>query len=69
MSWAWNLQDGWLRGLGFFDRGGTTIIYHSAALAGTVGAIVAGPRYGRFPKKSEIPKLKAANVESRPLPA
>ena len=62
MSWAWNLQDGWLRNLGFFDRGGTTILYHSAALAGTIGTIVAGPRYGRYLKKSEIARFKAANV-------
>ena len=62
MSWAWNLQGGWLRKLGFFDRGGTIIIWFSAALAGTVGTIVAGPRYGRYPKKSERAKMKAANI-------
>ena len=62
MCWAWNLQEGWLRNLGYFDRGGCIIIFFSAGVSGAVGTIVAGPRYMRYLKKKERPKMKAANV-------
>ena len=44
MCWAWNLQDGWLRTLGFFDRGGSIIMFYIGALGGMIGSIVVGPR-------------------------
>jgi Amt family ammonium transporter len=53
MCWTWNLQGGWLRALGFFDRGGSIVIFHTGALAGIIGTLVLGPRYGRFIKKIE----------------
>jgi len=54
MCWAWNLQGdgGYLRKLGYFDRGGSVIIFQTGAIAGIIGAIVVGPRYGLFMKKS-----------------
>jgi ammonium transporter, Amt family len=54
MCWAWNLQGdgGFLRKLGYFDRGGSVIIFHTGALAGVLGAIILGPRYGMFMKKT-----------------
>jgi ammonia channel protein AmtB len=27
MNWTWNLQGGYLRNLGFFDRGGSVVIF------------------------------------------
>ena len=51
MSWAWNLQGGYLSDLGFYDRGGSVILFYCGALAGLIGTIVMGPRYGRFMKK------------------
>ena len=27
MSWTWNLQGGWLRDMGYFDRGGSVVIF------------------------------------------
>ena len=53
MSWTWNLEGGWLRDLGFFDRGGSVLIYFSGALAGIIGSVVAGPRYGKYMKRDE----------------
>jgi hypothetical protein len=44
---------GWLRNLGFFDRGGSIITFYLGALGGIVGSIVVGPRYNRFPKKKK----------------
>ena len=54
MCWAWNLQGdgGYLRKLGYFDRGGSVIIFQTGAIAGIIGAIIVGPRYGLFMKKS-----------------
>jgi len=53
MCWAWNMQGdgGYLRKLGYFDRGGSVIIFQTGALAGVLGAIIVGPRYGLFMKK------------------
>jgi len=53
LAWAWNLEGGFLKSLDFMDRGGTVIIFHTAAVAGIIGAIVVGPRYGRFMPKNE----------------
>lgn len=69
MCWAWNLEGGWLKALGFFDRGGSVIIFNTGALAGIIGAIVLGPRYNRYPRKKEKAKLKSATSNRLPLPA
>jgi ammonium transporter, Amt family len=54
LAWAWNLQGGFLKDLDFMDRGGTAVIFHTAGVAGIIGAIVVGPRYGRYmPKPDE----------------
>ena len=41
-----------MRKLGYFDRGGSVIIFQTGALAGLLGAIIVGPRYGLFMKKT-----------------
>ena len=33
------------------------MIFHTAAISGIIGAIVVGPRYGRFMMKSEEQKI------------
>jgi Amt family ammonium transporter len=50
MSWAWNIEGdgGFLRKLGYFDRGGAVVMYQTGALAGLLGSIILGPRYGLF---------------------
>lgn len=53
LAWAWNLQGGFLKDLDFMDRGGTAVIFHLAAVVGIIGAIVVGPRYGRYMPKNE----------------
>jgi ammonium transporter, Amt family len=42
---AWS---GWLRHLGFVDSGGASYLYLSGGLAAAVGAILVGPRHGKF---------------------
>lgn len=55
LCWAWNLEGdgGFLRKLGYFDRGGSVVIFQSGALAGVLGAIIVGPRYGLFMNKKK----------------
>lgn len=43
---------GFLRRLGYFDRGGSVVIFQTGSLAGILGAIILGPRYGLFMKKT-----------------
>lgn len=69
LCWSWNLEGGWLRALGFFDRGGSVVIFNTGALAGIIGAIVLGPRYARYPRKNEKAKIKQATTNRMPLAA
>ena len=57
LSWTWNLQGGFLSNLGFMDRGGCAVIFHTAGIAGIIGAIVVGPRYGKFMAKNDEQKI------------
>lgn len=69
MTWAWNLDGGWLRSLGFFDRGGSVVIFHIGSLAGIIGVIILGPRYGRYLRRKEKEKILAATAPTFPLSA
>jgi len=46
-SWKWN-ADGWLNQLGFIDFAGSALVHTVGAWAGIVGAIILGPRVGKF---------------------
>ncbi|SBO41891.1 ammonium transporter [Cyanobium sp. NIES-981] len=53
-SWQWNFPDdagvggGWLASLGFIDFAGSTVVHSFGAWAGLIGAILLGPRIGKF---------------------
>ena len=49
--WIWH-GDGWLAQLGFSDFAGSTVVHSTGAWIGLIGAIVIGPRRGRFGKHS-----------------
>jgi ammonia channel protein AmtB len=49
-----------LKDLGFIDRGGSAVIFHTGAIAGIIGAIVVGPRYGRYMQKVDELKIFSA---------
>jgi len=45
-SWKWN--GGWLDSLGFVDYAGSSIVHSVGAWAGLVGAMLLGPRIGKY---------------------
>jgi Amt family ammonium transporter len=54
-SWAWGSLykgSGWLEAMGFIDFAGSTVVHSVGGWAALAGAIVVGPRIGKFSKKS-----------------
>lgn len=51
--WAWN-ENGWLAKMGFIDFAGSTVVHSLGAWIGLAGAIVLGPRLGKFRKGKTI---------------
>ncbi len=50
-SWAWGSLfkgDGWLEGLGFVDFAGSTVVHSIGGWVALAGAIVLGPRLGKY---------------------
>ena len=56
-SWAWGSLfngSGWLEGLGFIDFAGSTVVHSVGGWAALAGAIVLGPRLGKYGKDGSI---------------
>ena len=50
-SWAWGSLyqgSGWLEGMGFIDFAGSTVVHSIGGWAALAGAVVIGPRMGRY---------------------
>lgn len=45
--WAWN-ENGWLAKMGFIDFAGSTVVHSLGAWIGLAGAIILGPRLGKY---------------------
>ena len=57
-SWAWgSLMDGngWLEGRGFLDFAGSTVVHSIGGWAALAGALVLGPRIGKYKGKKTTP--------------
>ena len=65
MGWQWG--GGWLATAGFSDFAGSTIVHSTGGAAALAGAIVLGPRYGRFSKSGSPAALKPFAASSIPL--
>ena len=59
MGWQWG--GGWLAAAGFSDFAGSTLVHATGGAAALAGAIVLGPRLGRFASKSDKPMPGFAN--------
>ena len=64
-SWAWGSLfngSGWLEGLGFIDFAGSTVVHSVGGWAALAGAIVIGPRLGKFTKDGGIKPILGHNI-------
>ncbi|MDR1929562.1 MAG: ammonium transporter [Treponema sp.] len=50
--WIWN-ADGWLAQLGFHDFAGSTVVHSVGGWAALMGAVVLGPRLGKYVKGAD----------------
>lgn len=51
-SWVWG--GGWLTELGFKDFAGSTLVHSAGGWAALVGALILGPRIGKFTKDGQL---------------
>ena len=64
-SWAWGSLyngGGWLEGLGFIDFAGSTVVHSVGGWAALAGAIVLGPRLGKYTKDGKIKPILGHNM-------
>ena len=59
-SWTWG--GGWLAAMGFQDFAGSTIVHSSGGWAALAGAIVVGPRKGKFRADGTVKPTPPSNV-------
>ena len=59
-GWVWNSQ-GWLAQLGFHDFAGSAAIHSVGGIAALIGAIMVGPRLGKY-VKDKAGKVKKVNA-------
>ncbi len=65
MGWQWG--GGWLASIGFSDFAGSTLVHSTGGSAALAGAIILGPRLGRFTKSGAPAPLKPFAASSIPL--
>ncbi|MCI5121160.1 MAG: ammonium transporter [Candidatus Electrothrix sp. AUS4] len=64
-SWAWGSLfhgSGWLEGMGFIDFAGSTVVHSIGGWAALAGAIVIGPRVGKYGKNGEVKAIPGHNI-------
>ncbi len=64
-SWAWGSLlngHGWLEAKGFIDFAGSTVVHSVGGWCALAGAIVLGPRKGKFGPKGEVRAIPGHNI-------
>jgi Amt family ammonium transporter len=64
-SWAWGSLfhgSGWLEGLGFIDFAGSTVVHSVGGWAALAGAIVLGPRIGKYTSDGKVKPILGHNI-------
>jgi Amt family ammonium transporter len=64
-SWAWGslwAGQGWLEGMGFVDFAGSTVVHSIGGWAALAGAIVLGPRIGKYTKEGKPVAIPGHNI-------
>jgi Amt family ammonium transporter len=59
-SWQWG--GGWLSDLGFSDFAGSTLVHAAGASAALAGAIVLGPRIGKYKDDGSVNPMPGSNM-------
>jgi Amt family ammonium transporter len=63
--WAWGSLwsgEGWLEGLGFVDFAGSTVVHSIGGWAALAGAIVLGPRLGKYRKDGKVQPIPGHSI-------
>ena len=64
-SWAWGSLfhgGGWLENLGFIDFAGSTVVHSVGGWLALAGAIVVGPRLGKYDKAGRVKPIPGHNI-------
>ncbi|SDT84920.1 ammonium transporter [Desulfobacula phenolica] len=64
-SWAWGSLfngSGWLEGLGFIDFAGSTVVHSVGGWAALAGAMILGPRLGKYTKEGKVRPILGHNI-------
>lgn len=64
-SWAWGgllNGSGWLEKLGFIDFAGSTVVHSVGGWAALAGAIVLGPRLGKYTQDGKVKPILGHNI-------
>ena len=59
-SWTWG--GGWLKGMGFSDFAGSTIVHSVGGWAALTGAIILGARRGKYGRNGKVIPIPGANM-------
>ncbi len=64
-SWAWGSLyhgGGWLEGMGFIDFAGSTVVHSVGGWLALAGAIIVGPRLGKYSKEGKVKPIPGHNI-------